>query len=566
MTENKFHVAEKSWRLPQRTVETYRPELNIKTVVSVSGNSRRLFAGDTQTPVPRSESRDAGYRPARKILFTSPGQTAARRIGRIMKVVPMHTYPDIKLLIDGEWRDAVSGKTIAVSDPATDEIIGAIAHAEKEDLDLALAAAERGFKVWRDTSPFERSKIMRRAADILRERKDKIAYIMTREQGKPLAQSGTEVMGAADTIDWFAEEARRTYGQVIPARATGVSQLAIKLPVGPVAAFTPWNFPINQIVRKLSAALATGCSIIVKAPEETPASPAELIRAFVDAGVPAGVIGLVYGVPSEISEYLIPHPVIRKISFTGSTPIGKHLAALAGKHMKRATMELGGHAPVMIFDDADIEKAIEVTSLAKFRNAGQVCVAPTRFLVQDGVADRFLEGFVEATKAIKVGNGMEDGVIMGPLANERRIPALEGLISDAVSHGGELKTGGRRIGNKGNFFEPTVLANVPTTAKIMNDEPFGPVAIINRFSTFDDAVTEANRLPFGLASYAFTGSVKTAHALGHQVEAGMLTINHNGLALPEVPFGGIKDSGYGTEGGSEAVQAYLETKFVSQMS
>lgn len=566
MTENKFHVAEKSWRLPQRTVETYRPELNIKTVVSVSGNSRRLFAGDTQTPVPRSESRDAGYRPARKILFTSPGQTAARRIGRIMKVVPMHTYPDIKLLIDGEWRDAVSGKTIAVSDPATDEIIGAIAHAEKEDLDLALAAAERGFKVWRDTSPFERSKIMRRAADILRERKDKIAYIMTREQGKPLAQSGTEVMGAADTIDWFAEEARRTYGQVIPARATGVSQLAIKLPVGPVAAFTPWNFPINQIVRKLSAALATGCSIIVKAPEETPASPAELIRAFVDAGVPAGVIGLVYGVPSEISEYLIPHPVIRKISFTGSTPIGKHLAALAGKHMKRATMELGGHAPVMIFDDADIEKAIEVTSLAKFRNAGQVCVAPTRFLVQDGVADRFLEGFVEATKAIKVGNGMEDGVIMGPLANERRIPALEGLISDAVSHGGELRTGGRRIGNKGNFFEPTVLANVPTTAKIMNDEPFGPVAIINRFSTFDDAVTEANRLPFGLASYAFTGSVKTAHALGHQVEAGMLTINHNGLALPEVPFGGIKDSGYGTEGGSEAVQAYLETKFVSQMS
>ncbi len=566
MTENKFHVAEKSWRLPQRTVETYRPELNIKTVVSVSGNSRSLFAGDTQTPVPRSESRDAGYRPARKILFTSPGQTAARRIGRIMKVVPMHTYPDIKLLIDGEWRDAVSGKTIAVSDPATDEIIGAIAHAEKEDLDLALAAAERGFKVWRDTSPFERSKIMRKAADILRERKDKIAYIMTREQGKPLAQSGTEVMGAADTIDWFAEEARRTYGQVIPARATGVSQLAIKLPVGPVAAFTPWNFPINQIVRKLSAALATGCSIIVKAPEETPASPAELIRAFVDAGVPAGVIGLVYGVPSEISEYLIPHPVIRKISFTGSTPIGKHLAALAGKHMKRATMELGGHAPVMIFDDADIEKAIEVTSLAKFRNAGQVCVAPTRFLVQDGVADRFLEGFVEATKAIKVGNGMEDGVIMGPLANERRIPALEGLISDAVSHGGELKTGGRRIGNKGNFFEPTVLANVPTTAKIMNDEPFGPVAIINRFSTFDDAVTEANRLPFGLASYAFTGSVKTAHALGHQVEAGMLTINHNGLALPEVPFGGIKDSGYGTEGGSEAVQAYLETKFVSQMS
>jgi len=478
----------------------------------------------------------------------------------------MYTYPDIQLFINGEWRNAINGETIAVSDPATDEIIGKIAHATKPDLDLALAAADEGFKVWRDTSPYDRSKIMRRAADILRERKDYIAWIMTREQGKPLAQSAMEVVGAADTIDWFAEEARRTYGQVIPSRATGVSQLAIKLPVGPVAAFTPWNFPINQIVRKLSAALSTGCSIIVKAPEETPASPAELIRAFADAGVPAGVINLVYGVPAEISEYLIPHPVIRKISFTGSTPIGKHLAALAGKHMKRATMELGGHAPVMIFDDADIEKAIAVTSLSKYRNAGQVCVSPTRFLVQESVADRFLEGFVEAAKAVKVGNGLESDVTMGPLANERRIPAIEALINDAVSHGAELKTGGNRIGNRGNFFEPTVLANVPTHAKIMNDEPFGPVAIINKFSKFEDAVTEANRLPFGLASYAFTGSAKTAHDLGRQVEAGMLTINHNGLALPEVPFGGIKDSGYGTEGGSEATQAYLETRFISQMS
>jgi succinate-semialdehyde dehydrogenase/glutarate-semialdehyde dehydrogenase len=342
--------------------------------------------------------------------------------------------------------------------------------------------------------------------------------------------------------------------------------MTIKQPVGPVAAFTPWNFPINQIVRKLSAAVATGCSIIVKAPEETPASPAELIRAFADAGIPAGVIGLVYGIPAEVSEYLIPHPVIRKISFTGSTPIGKHLAALAGKHMKRATMELGGHAPVMVFNDADLDKAIEISAMSKFRNAGQVCVSPTRFLVQDGVADKFLEGFVKAAEAIKVGNGLEADTVMGPLANERRIPAMEALIQDAVSNGGELKTGGKRIGNKGNFFEPTVLANVPTSAKIMNDEPFGPIAIINRFSSYEDAINEANRLPFGLASYAFTGSVKTAHALGREVEAGMLTINHNGLALPEVPFGGMKDSGYGTEGGSEAVAAYLETKYVTQMN
>jgi succinate-semialdehyde dehydrogenase/glutarate-semialdehyde dehydrogenase len=478
----------------------------------------------------------------------------------------MQTYPDTKLLIDGEWRSALSGKTIAVTDPATDEIIGQIAHAEKADLDLALSAAEKGFAIWKDVSAYERSKIMRKAADLLRDRKDAIAYLMTREQGKPLAQSVAEVMGAADTIDWFAEEARRSYGQIIPARTTGVTQHAIKVPVGPVAAFTPWNFPLNQVVRKLSAALATGCSIIVKAPEETPASPAELIRAFVDAGVPAGVIGLVYGVPAEISEYLISSPVIRKISFTGSTPVGKHLAALAGKHMKRATMELGGHAPVLVFDDADIQKAVKVSSMSKFRNAGQVCVAPTRFLLQDGIAEEFTDNFVAAAKAIKVGNGMEAGIDMGPLANERRIPALEEMIADAVSRGAELKTGGRRIGNKGNFFEPTVLTNVPTDAQIMNEEPFGPVAILNRFSTIDEALTEANRLPFGLASYAFTKSTETSHILGRDIESGMVTINHNGLALPEVPFGGIKDSGYGTEGGSEATQAYLETRFVTQMN
>lgn len=475
----------------------------------------------------------------------------------------MQTYPDVKIFINGRWTDAIGGETIAIIDPATEEVIGKVAHARKADLDLAVEAASAGFRIWRDTAAFERSKLMRKAADLLRSRVEAIACMMTREQGKPVAQSTAEIMSAADIIDWFAEEARRTYGQIIPARFTDVQQMAIKVPVGPVAAFTPWNFPINQVVRKLSAALAAGCSIIVKAPEETPASPAELIRAFADAGVPAGVVNLVYGTPAEISEYLIAHPVIRKTSFTGSTPVGKHLASLAGKHMKRATMELGGHAPVLIFGDADLEKAIEVMAAAKFRNAGQVCVAPTRFLVHDSIADRFTAGFVEAAEAIKVGNGLEDGVTMGPLANDRRIPAMEDMIRDAVGKGAELKTGGKRIGNKGYFFEPTVITGVPTSAKVMNDEPFGPLAIINRFSHFEEAVAEANRLPFGLASYAFTGSTKTAHALGRSVEAGMLTINHNGLSLPEVPFGGVKDSGYGTEGGSEATEAYLETRFVS---
>lgn len=478
----------------------------------------------------------------------------------------MQNYPDVKLFIDGAWRDALAGETIPVIDPATEETIGKIAHARRADLDLALAAADKGFRHWRDVSAYERSKVMRKAADLLRERSDAIAYMMTREQGKPLAQSKGEILAGADVIDWFAEEARRTYGQIIPARSSQVAQMAIKVPVGPVAAFTPWNFPINQVVRKLSAALATGCSIIVKAPEETPASPAELIRAFADAGVPAGVINLVYGTPAEISEYLTAHPVIRKISFTGSTPVGKQLAALAGSHMKRATMELGGHAPVLIFDDADIEKAIAVSAPSKFRNAGQICVAPTRFLVQDGVADEFLEGFAEAARKIVVGNGLDPDSGMGPLANERRIPALEGFLQDAVSQGGRIVTGGKRIGNKGYFFEPTVIADVPTTARVMNEEPFGPLAIVNRFSSVDEAVIEANRLPFGLAAYAFTRSTETAHALASQIEAGMLTINHNGLALPEVPFGGIKDSGYGTEGGSEATEAYLETRFVTQMN
>ncbi|MRX37484.1 NAD-dependent succinate-semialdehyde dehydrogenase [Aminobacter sp. MDW-2] len=473
-------------------------------------------------------------------------------------------YRDTRLFIDGEWRDGVEGLTIDVLDPATGEVIGKVAHATRADLDAALAAVDRGFKVWSATSAFERSKLMRKAADILRERAGQIAVMMTREQGKPLDQAKDEVLAGADVIDWFAEEARRTYGQIIPARVAGVTQMAIKLPVGPVAAFTPWNFPINQVVRKLSAAVAAGCSIIVKAPEETPASPAELIRAFVDAGIPAGVVNLVYGVPAEISEYLIPHPVIRKISFTGSTPVGKQLAALAAQHMKLSTMELGGHAPAIIFGDADVDKAVKVMAMSKFRNAGQVCVSPTRFLVQDSVYDKVVGSFTEAARAVKVGNGMEAGIEMGPLANERRIPALEALVNDAVEHGAELKTGGRRIGNKGNFFEPTVLSNVPKEARIMNEEPFGPVAVFSSFTTLDEAIDEANRLPFGLASYAFTGSADTANQIGLRIEAGMTTINHNGLALPEVPFGGIKDSGYGTEGGSEAINAYLVTKFVTQ--
>jgi len=474
-----------------------------------------------------------------------------------------YTYPDTKLLIDGIWRDAENGRTLDVINPATSEIIGQVAYASKADLEEAALAVGRGFDLWKNVSSFERYKIMRQAANILRERAEKIAWIMTCEQGKPLAQARIEILAAADVIDWFAEEARRTYGQTIPARSADVLQYSVKLPVGPVAAFTPWNFPINQVVRKLSGALAAGCSIVVKAPEETPASPAALIQAFIDAGVPAGVIALVYGDPAEISNFFITHPVIEKISFTGSTVIGKQLAALAGQHMKKSTMELGGHAPVLVFDDSDIEAAANLMVASKYRNCGQVCVSPTRFLVQDSVYDRFVSTFVAGAQKLKIGNGVEEGVDVGPLANERRIPALNALIADALTAGAKLHCGYERIGNKGYFYAPTVVGDVPITARIMNEEPFGPVAVINRFKTVDEAIVEANRLRYGLASYAFTRSTTIAHRLGLEVKAGMMTINHIGLALPEVPFGGIKDSGYGTEGGSEAINAYLETKFVT---
>ena len=473
-------------------------------------------------------------------------------------------YSDVLLFIDGQWTKAAGGRSIPVVNPATGDSIGSVAHADKSDLDRALEAADKGFRQWRKVSAFDRSKLMRKAADLLRERADKIAPLLTLEQGKPLPEAKGETLAGADVIDWFAEEARRAYGRVIPARAEGVYQLVVKEPVGPVAAFTPWNFPINQVVRKLSCALAAGCSIIVKAPEETPAAPAELIRCFADAGVPAGVINLVYGVPSEISEYLIPHPIIRKMSFTGSTAVGKQLAAIAGAHMKRVTMELGGHAPSIVFDDADVDLAAKLLSVTKLRNAGQVCVSPTRLLVQEGVYEQFVGKFTEGVKAARIGDGMESGTQMGPMANERRITAMEAFIGDAVQKGATLKTGGNRIGNKGNFFEPTVLTDVPMNSRIMNEEPFGPVAVIAPFKSFDDVVEEANRLPYGLAAYAYTRSAKTAQAIAASVETGMISINHHGLALPEVPFGGVKDSGYGSEGGSEAIEAYLNTKFVTQ--
>lgn len=473
------------------------------------------------------------------------------------------TYPDTQLLINGQWQDAASGKKIPVRNPATGEVIGQVAHADVADLDRALAAADQGFQVWRKVSAHERGALMRRAAGLLKERADEIAALLTQEQGKPLAEARGEILAGVTIIEWFADEALRVYGRLVPARKPEVQQMVIKEPVGPVAAFTPWNFPVNQIVRKIGAALATGCSFLCKAPEETPASPAALFKCFVDAGVPAGVVGLVYGDPAQISSYLIAHPVIRKVTFTGSTAVGKQLAALAGQHMKRSTMELGGHAPVIVAEDADVALAIKCAGASKFRNAGQVCISPTRFLVHNSIKEEFTRAFVALAEGLKVGNGLEKGTQMGPLANPRRVTALEQLVRDAEKHGAKLMTGGGAFGGAGNFFAPTVLTDVPLTAEVFNQEPFGPLAAVRGFDRLEEAIAEANRLSYGLAAYAFTKSLKSANQLALDVESGMLWINQPAVASAEMPFGGIKDSGYGSEGGTEALEPYLVSKAVS---
>jgi succinate-semialdehyde dehydrogenase/glutarate-semialdehyde dehydrogenase len=477
------------------------------------------------------------------------------------------TYPNTQLFIDGEWRDASDGRTLAVFNPATGQEIGRVAHAGIADLDTALAAAQKGFATWRDMTAAERSKVMRRAAGFMRERAGDIARLLTQEQGKPLVEAKGEATAAADIIEWFAEEGFRIYGRIVPSRGSlALRQMVLKDPVGPVAAFTPWNFPINQVVRKVGAALATGCSMLVKAPEETPAGPAALIRAFADAGLPPGVLGLVYGDPAEISAYLIAHPVIRKITFTGSTPVGKQLAALAGRHMKRVTMELGGHAPVVVAEDADIALAVKAAGGAKFRNAGQVCISPTRFLVHESVARDFCAALTTHAQALKVGDGLAEGTQMGPLANPRRLAAMADFTKDAVDRGATLLAGGERIGETGNFWQPTILADVPQAAKVFNDEPFGPMAAIRSFATLDEAIAEANRLPYGLAGYAFTRSLKNADLLARRLEVGMLWINTPAAPTAEMPFGGVKDSGYGSEGGPEALDAYLNVRAVAVMN
>ena len=476
------------------------------------------------------------------------------------------TYPQLSLYIDGEFIQGGGRREQDIVNPATHEVIGKLPHATREDLDRALAAAARAFESWKKSSPIERSKVLRKVAELARERAQDIGRGITMDQGKPLAEGVGEVMACSEHAEWHAEECRRIYGRVIPARADGVRQMVLREPVGVVAAFSPWNFPFNQAIRKISAAVGAGCSIILKGPEDTPSAVVALARLFHDAGLPAGVLNIVWGVPSEVSDHLIESPVVRKITFTGSVPVGKMLAAKAAGLMKRSTMELGGHAPVIVCDDADIDLAVKLMVPFKFRNAGQVCISPTRFYIQEGVYDRFVADFVGKTQALKVGDGLLPDTRMGPLAQPRRVGAVAGFVDDARERGASVLTGGAPMPGVGNFFSPTVITDVPEDSRLMTEEPFGPVAGILRFKTVDEVLQRANSLPFGLAAYAFTGSNRNAHALSTGLEAGMVTINHLGLALAETPFGGIKDSGIGSEGGLETYDGYLNTKFVTQMN
>ena len=472
----------------------------------------------------------------------------------------MSTYPDLQLYINGEWRKTTND--IPVVNPATEEEIGRLPHADRQDLDDAIEAATAGFRVWRKTAPADRANVLYKAAKLMRERQQDIATAITAEHGKPLDQARLEVIRGCEFFEWDAGEATRTYGRVIPS-APGVRYIVHHQPIGIVAAFSPWNFPMSQPCRKIAGAIAAGCSIILKAAEETPAGALHIAKALHDAGLPPGVLNMVFGTPAEISDHLIRQEQVRLVAFTGSTGVGRHLTTLAAQHMTPVLMELGGHAPVIVCEDTDVEAAAITGAVRKMRNAGQVCTSPTRFFVHESIFEAYTEIFVRRAAKTVVGNGVEPGVEMGPLANDRRVTALAGLVEDARDRGAEVRTGGSRLDGKGYFFQPTVLANVPDDAHVMQEEPFGPLAIINPVASLDEAIEKANSVPYGLAAYGFTNRADYVDRMVEGVEAGNISINTLEASLPETPFGGVKSSGYGREGGTEGLYNYMITKNLS---
>ncbi len=468
------------------------------------------------------------------------------------------------LFLDGGWRLGEGRDAAPVFNPATGDAFAEVPLANAADLDAALADAARMFPVWRATDVETRAAILHKAAALMRERADAIAPLMTREQGKPLAESKSEIIGSAALFDYYAEEAKRAYGRVL-VRPSGQRSIVIPQPVGPVVTLSPWNFPVYLMAKKLAPALAAGCSVIAKPPEETPYSTSAVFACLIDAGLPSGVASLVFGVPDMVSRHLIGSPITRAVSFTGSVPVGQHLLKLAAEGVKRTTMELGGHAPVVVFADCDLDKTLDMLVPQKFRNAGQVCVSPTRFYVEAPIYEAFVAGFAARTARWQVGDGMAAGTQMGPLANARRPDAVGTLVDDAVAKGARLAAGGARIGNAGNFYQPTLLADVPLDARVMNEEPFGPVALARPFDTFDEVVELANRLPYGLAAFAFTENGRTANRIGDALEAGMVGINSFGISVADAPFGGVKMSGFGSEGGPEGLAAFMVTKAIHQV-
>jgi succinate-semialdehyde dehydrogenase/glutarate-semialdehyde dehydrogenase len=472
----------------------------------------------------------------------------------------MSTYPDLHLYINGEWRKTSSD--LPVLNPATEQEIGRLPHADRSDLDDALAAAEQGFKTWRQAAPIDRANVLYKAASLMRERQEEIATAITAEHGKPLSQARLEVIRGCEFFEWDAGEATRTYGRVIPS-APGVRYIVHHQPIGIVAAFSPWNFPMSQPCRKVAGAIAAGCSIILKASEETPAGALSIAKALHDAGLPPGVLNLVFGTPAEISSHLIRNDQVRLVAFTGSTVVGRHLTTLAAQNMTPVLMELGGHAPVIVCEDTDVEAAAITGAVRKMRNAGQVCTSPTRFFVHESIFDAYTETFVKRAAQTVVGDGFDPNVEMGPLANDRRVDALTTMVEDACAKGAELRTGGSRLGDVGYFFEPTVLANVPDDADVMQEEPFGPLAVINPVASLEEAIEKANSVPYGLAAYGFTNRADYADRMIDAIEAGNVSINTLEASLPETPFGGVKSSGFGREGGTEGLHNYMFTKNVS---
>lgn len=475
----------------------------------------------------------------------------------------MTTYPNLHMIIDGEKIAVGHRRTHDVINPATEEVLGELPLADAADLDRALETAAQGFKIWRNSSAQQRAAVLQGAAKLLFERQEDLAHIATMEQGKPLAESRLEVMMVVNLFNFYAGECQRVYGRQL-VRPAGMRSTVTHEPVGPVAAFAPWNFPLGNAGRKLGAPIAAGCSVILKSAEETPASALGIIQALFDAGLPGSVAQAVFGVPDEVSRHLLGSPIIRKLSFTGSTVVGKHLAKLAADDMKRTTMELGGHGPVLVFDDVDVDAVLNVVAPQKYRNAGQVCVSPTRFIVQDGIYDQFVSGFTARAKAMKVGNGLNADTQMGPMANPRRPDAIEKMIGDALAKGAKLQTGGERIGNQGFYYAPSVVSDVPIDAVMMNEEPFGPLAIINRFGDEEAIIAEANRLPYGLAAFAWTRDAARQKRIAHEVEAGMLGINTPMISSADAPFGGVKWSGHGHEDGPEGLMACMVLKAVHE--